>query len=164
MKFEVTHRTPLQGGKEQKYCGPSALSALSGYTTECVGAWINHWRGKPFHYQNRGVEFGLMEWAGQKLGLRMKSVPIRRMTVNQLQKKLAGGGELSHLWGEMLLVCAHHHWLAIYQGGVVDSGACAGSKPIPLRQYKKKRAIVRMVYIVERTGKRLKKEPWPEGG
>jgi len=47
----VSHREPLApGGRKQRYCGPAAISALTGRTAECAAAWINHRRGKPGHH------------------------------------------------------------------------------------------------------------------
>lgn len=47
----VSHREPLvKGGRRQRYCGPAAISALTGRTAECGAAWINHLRGKPVHH------------------------------------------------------------------------------------------------------------------
>ena len=32
----------------QPYCGPAAVSAITGKSAECAAAWINWWRGVPY--------------------------------------------------------------------------------------------------------------------
>ena len=163
MQFRVTHREPLvKTAKAQRYCGPAALSALSGYSAECMAAWINYRRDVPLYYQTGGVSSYEAEYAASKVGICMvEEGPFREWTVNQLRKALAGGGSHQRLWSQPLLVTAHHHYFAVYCGMVVDSGACAGSEPIPIREYKKGRAKVTRVQRVVRQGKLKKREPMP---
>ena len=162
--FRVTHRDPLGNGTPQKYCGPAALSALTGYTAECCGAWINHFRFRPAHYQNRGTHFWELEQTGRALGIEFYKAWIADeggWTLNRFRKEMAGGGSLTDLWGKPMLVQLTGHWIAVFQGMVVDSGFAANNDPIPLRDYRKSRTRVHRAWFAERESPLLKREPLP---
>jgi len=169
MEFKVTHRNPFGKGNPQRYCGPTALSALTGYTAECAGAWINFNRRRPAYYQTRGTYFRELRNAGLCMGVEFERVDLREWvaaggptTFNRFARELSGGGRFFRLSHLPLLVGETGHWTAIKNGMIVDSGASASKEGIPLREHKSKRVRVHNAWICKRVRKLRKREPLPD--
>ena len=72
----VTHVPALEGGTRAKYCGPAAMSAISGQPAEVCNAWINYHRRRPLYYQSQGVGYGLLRDSLRDLGWSIHKIPV----------------------------------------------------------------------------------------
>ncbi len=67
-EFKVHHEN-IPGRTFATYCGPFALSAALGVTAEAVRAAVNVVRGRPAHYQTRGMIHEEMSEAIESFGM-----------------------------------------------------------------------------------------------
>lgn len=81
----VTHTDPLEGGTVARYCGPAAMSAATGQPAEVCNAWINYVRGRPLHYQSRGVYPDEVKEALHHLGWSTRQVSIKKTVREELR-------------------------------------------------------------------------------
>ena len=152
----VTHNAGLLGaeGQLQGWCGPGAMSAITGRSAECCAAWINQEsRRVPLHFKVRGTHTPEVRLALHCLGYRMRqvsvpAVPARKIgLVETSQPTFAQwlrhpGRDRS----KMYLVAAGHHWMVVKGRRVVCTYQPEGN---PTGRCKNRRYLVQSVDEIE---------------
>ena len=116
-EFKVTHGPDRpKASSRERYCGPSALSAVSGYTAEEVAAWINADRGRPAYYQIRGSHWWELQAAARNLGFGLEEVPRSEWAPDGKPKtmKHVFGNLPAELWNARLVFTVPGHFMAYY--------------------------------------------------
>lgn len=75
----VSHESPGAAGRDggrrpQSFCGPAALSIISGRPAELCAAWVNHRRGRSLNDPVRGMSQFELERVALSLGFRLEPV------------------------------------------------------------------------------------------
>ncbi len=157
---EVTH---APGEFRETYCGPAAVSAITGRTAECASAWINFGRGydKPRKVKSTGS--GDLATALRLLGylLSQQPQPEPRVTVAKWLRQ-RNARQRTSVW----LILAGHHWFVVRGNLVVDN--VRGR--VTLSKGPKRRAFVTEAYhVTEMAGashaavRRRRSDTWPPG-
>lgn len=144
MSLPIRLRPVNHGPKRNRYCGPSALSILTGIDTGRAAALLRRVSGAP---RIRGTSSGAVKTALWNLGIHMSWTAMagRRPTLTQwlkLTRTLRGDNTY--------LLAVGHHW-AIIQGRRWACGIVG--KPVPLKDSPKRRARVTEVYVLSRLSK-----------
>lgn len=167
-EFKVTHGEPRdRRGRPQRWCGPAALSAVTGYTAEVCAAWIMDRREDPHHHQTKGVFHSEMWHALRALGfdfevhsIEVGHIPTVRGFVEGLPNHRGDYYGAQVGWGDRLIIHVRDHYLASYQGLVVDNRVEAPCRP---RDMLGRQQRVKGFWIVRQV-KRWSTEPWPAKG
>lgn len=141
MIYAVTHANLKGCAKRTLWCGPAAVSALTGQSAECAAAWINYWRDRPLHYQTNGVSLGGVQAALRKLGHRIHSEAGATGTLHRWLRD-----RTPEQWASPMLVIAGCHYYVIEADRFVDSARESGDSIVNLEAKRK----VRWVGVVER--------------
>lgn len=141
------------------FCGPAALSALTGQPVEAVTEVLRQVTGKT---AIKGVSWSAMERAIPLLGYQLSYVPLgmyalrgdiigwQRLTLAKWLKLPVAttfrtcGPRLPH---ETFLVCITDHYLVVRGRKIVDNCNMDG---VFLRKYRRRRATVCRVWLVEK--------------
>lgn len=141
--------TPLvSGALPQTFCGPAALSAITGMTAECGAAWINVRRGVPLHYRVRSSVDEEIRFALENTGWRLRMVP--RSAVSEFAHfppSLAAflRGRREPFGTALLLLTVGHHYVVVAGRRIADNQQ--GLVGIGASHHRRKR--VRRCYVVE---------------
>lgn len=122
MIYPVTHDAELIRGQAlQQWCGPAAVSALTGRSAECAAAWINHDRGKPIHHKVRGTYDFEVIFALRALGYDTAAVNIALDFSRNDPRPTFAEWLLTASEDAVYLVDAGKHWMVVHAGEVVCS-------------------------------------------
>ena len=102
--------------QRDRWCGPAAVSALTGRSREAAAAWINEFRKRPHYRSVQGTRFremlyvlGVFGWSYLPLGMIKK---IRLSTFAE---------ETEHRPDLAFLVGLSRHWVTAQNGTIVDN-------------------------------------------
>lgn len=162
----VTHIDPLTtSGKSQTWCGPSAVSSITGRSAECTAAWVNDYRRRPLHHLVYGSQAYELAHALRALGYAL----IPRYVLSNKRSGPAVGNrpvvyvpppgltlaKFSRVRGKdvfellprssLYLVNITDHWLVLQGNKVVCS---AQTKGVTIGKARKRRARVKKVWEV----------------
>lgn len=156
---KVTHDDTLVGpdGQRQGWCGPAAISAITGRTAECAAAWINHSarRRQPLHYKVRGTWAWEVRMALECLGYTMRNQVVPKGELRRIGRGTSRRPTFAQ-WmrskardrSKMYLVAAGEHWMVVKGTKVVCSAQPDG---VTTGKSRKRRCLVTEVYLVEKT-------------
>lgn len=142
--FRVTHHPEVPAKCQARWCGPAAMSAVTGLSAEECAAAINASRGRPAYYQTQRVSFDSIGRHLHDLGFKVTQVetnPIRLPTI----RKFATDRNAERFL-RPILFWTRDHFLAICEKTLADSNFPDG---VAWRDYDKLRTQVRGYVIVE---------------
>ena len=167
----VTHCEPFAPwAKTQRFCGPGALSAITGRTAECGAAWINVERGRPAWRLVQGCSNHQVRRALRKLGY----IARRQYVCNVITRSGRFLKPTVMQWLDQrihksatYLVVVTGHYVVVRGNQLVDN---QHGNPVHVERSKHIRKRVRMVFIIERglynddrTARRKRSDPLPKG-
>lgn len=102
--------------QRDRWCGPAAVSALTGRSREAAAAWINEHRKRPHYRSVQGTRFGeliytlgVFGWSYIPLGA------IRKVRLSAFAEATEHRPDLAFLVG------LSKHWVAVQNGTVFDN-------------------------------------------
>lgn len=159
----ITHNEQLvEGMPRQVYCGPAAISAITGRSAECASVWINHLRGDRLNKTVRSTGYGEVSQVLQRLGYFVGTT--RRLDGRKtLAAWLRSRTEKER--GELFLVAASEHWFVV----AGNTYACSVVGRVPTSKAYQRRAIIESITPVRaatttpaRAMRSLRLDPLPE--
>jgi len=141
MSFQVIHHPDIPVKLRAKWCGPSALSAVTGLSTEECCAAINKLRGQKPYYQTQGVYWNEMTRALDAIGFSVKGQSpktLRCQAGGKTLRRFLEARSASQMESRMI-VMIKGHYLSLEGTRLVDS---VNPEGIPWRDYSKLRSIV----------------------
>ena len=114
---DVTHRDDMP---HQPFCGPAAISAITGRMAECAAAWINTRRQDPIDKIVEGTYLLETLWALRALGYATSIEgqaphPLIRPTLTQWFHHLREDAN------KLYLLATHEHWMVVQGDDVLCS-------------------------------------------
>lgn len=166
----ITHNPGLiQDQIRQTFCGPAAISAITGRTAECGAAWINKMRGRPIHHSVGGTFTGNLIDALRILGYCTQDSEVTPVPKRRIGKCLSTRPTFAQ-WlrstdrnrTKMYLVNAGHHFMVVKGTKVVCNQQPQGN---PTGRAMNRRSLVRRVFEIQAIPdcgvRRMRLDPMP---
>lgn len=137
---KITTNPNLFDGAQAGWCGPAAISAITGRSRECASAWINYARERMPHQLVRGTHTHEVRNALIELGYAMRRLYVGPGITLARWLKLRSPAERTH----MFLICAGLHWIVV-KG---NRAACSMKGNTATSKCSKRRAVVQDVWVI----------------
>lgn len=156
---------------KEKWCGPAAISAITGRSAECAAGWINKIRDRGLHFSIRGSSPFEMRHALDQLGYRCTSTIVPRVDERKIGRKLTTRPTFAQ-WlkhpvrdrSKMYLVDVGNHWMVVKGTKVVCALQPDG---VPTGKSQRRRSLVKAAHIITHCPageavRRKRNDPIPE--
>lgn len=169
----VTHNEELVEGQiRQRFCGPAAISAITGRSAECASVWINHARSRPAHHNVGGAYTSHVLEVLSRLGYRWTSQWVTQVEARRIGRTNSTRPTFAQ-WlrsadrdrSKLYLVVAGNHFMVVKGTKVVCTHQPQGN---PTTKAKNRRYLVRAVYEIRKASspiseriRRMRLDPLP---